>query len=313
MAPRPTDRRDAGKSQARRKPFPTKPLIVVLSCLILVVGARICASGQTVTNCQLPGIVCFSEVLTNPPQRLYVARVDLTHPDLNLRVSPGGPDPDGPGEWATTLMTPTQIAEREHFSLVINGDFFLAKNVRDAEGRNSPYHTGQWARPVGPAMTDGRIWSTSAEARPCLVIHKNGKITMEKQFQPEADDWQVVGGGPILVRGGKIVVHRARASARHNLDTRNPRTVAGLNADGTKLTLLIVDGRKPGVAAGMTFSELAVEMLRLGCTEAINLDGGGSSVLAVRDSTTGAMKILNQPTDGHERAVADVLGINVDQ
>ena len=54
-------------------------------------------------------------------------------------------------------------------------------------------------------------------------------------------------------------------------------------------------------------------MLRLGCKDAINLDGGGSSVMAVRDAATGAMKILNQPTDGHERAVADVLGIVIDK
>jgi exopolysaccharide biosynthesis protein len=54
-------------------------------------------------------------------------------------------------------------------------------------------------------------------------------------------------------------------------------------------------------------------MLRLGCNEALNLDGGGSSVMAVRDPASGQMKILNAPTDGHERAVANVLGISVDQ
>jgi len=43
----------------------------------------------------------------------------------------------------------------------------------------------------------------------------------------------------------------------------------------------------------------------------LNLDGGGSSVLAVREAGTGQMKILNEPTDGRERAVADVLGITV--
>jgi exopolysaccharide biosynthesis protein len=61
----------------------------------------------------------------------------------------------------------------------------------------------------------------------------------------------------------------------------------------------------------MTLDALATEMQRLGCKEAINLDGGGSSVMAVRDAATGAMKILNQPTDGRERAVADVLGVGL--
>ena len=87
--------------------------------------------------------------------------------------------------------------------------------------------------------------------------------------------------------------------------------VAGLDATHEKLTLMLLDGRKPGIAAGMTYEELAAEMLRLGCTEAINLDGGGSSVMAYRKD--GKMCILNEPTDGRERAVADVLGITVEK
>jgi exopolysaccharide biosynthesis protein len=75
---------------------------------------------------------------------------------------------------------------------------------------------------------------------------------------------------------------------------------------------LVVDGRKKGVAVGMNYAELAAEMLRLGCRQALNLDGGGSSVMAFRDSATGKFHILNEPTDGRERAVANVLGISVE-
>ena len=59
----------------------------------------------------------------------------------------------------------------------------------------------------------------------------------------------------------------------------------------------------------MSFDELAAEMVRLGCREALNLDGGGSSVMAVRVPGTTRFRILNQPTDGHERPVANALGI----
>jgi exopolysaccharide biosynthesis protein len=292
-----------------------KLFILCFISLSALVEACFSAGAQTVTNCQLPGIVCFSEILTNPPQQLYVARVDLTNSRLHLRVAPGGPDPDTSGPWETTLMEPTRIADREHFALVVNGDFFLARNVRDAEGAKAGYRASQWARPVGPAMTDGQTWSTSTNARPCLVIHKDQKVTIESLASPGADDWEVIGGGPILLQAGKVVVPRPRPNPKkpHSFSGRNPRTVVGLDASGTRLTLLIVDGRKSGVAAGMTFDELADEMLRLGCTEAINLDGGGSSVMAVRDAGTRSMKMLNQPTDGHERAVADVLGIVLDK
>jgi exopolysaccharide biosynthesis protein len=290
-----------------------KLFIGVFISLTAFMGLGFSAGAQTATNCQLPGVVCYSEILTDPPQQLTVARVDLTNPRLHLRVAPGGSDPDGPGQWETTLMQPTSIAARENFSLVVNGDFFVAKNTKDGEGANSHYHSGQWASTVGPAMSDGQTWSTSTNARPCLVIHKDRRITIESLASPGGDDWEVVGGGPVLLRDGKVVLPHAKPSQHSKFAARNPRTVVGLDASGTKLTLLIVDGRKPGVASGMTFNELAEEMQRLGCADAINLDGGGSSVMAVRDAKTGAMKILNQPTDGHERAVADVLGIVLDK
>ncbi len=284
-----------------------KELPSLIMILALIVEAGFSSKGQTVTNYALPGITCLSEVRANPPQRLFIARVDLTNPHLHFRVAQGGPDPDGPGEWETTLMEPTRIAGREHFSLVVNGDFFLAKHVQDAEGAKSGYRAGQWARPEGPAVTGGHTWSTSAKSRPCLVIRKDRRITIESLTVPGAGDWDVVGGGPILLRHGVIVLAPAKPNSK--FDGPNPRTAAGLDASGTRLILLVIDGRKPGVADGMTLNELAIEMQRLGCREAINLDGGGSSVMAVRDAETGAMKILNQPTDGHERAVADVLGI----
>jgi exopolysaccharide biosynthesis protein len=251
----------------------------------------------------LPGIFIHEETRTNPPTHFFVAVADLKNPRLHLRVSRGGPDPDGDGKWQTTLMEPTKIAEREHFDFVVNGDFFKAKGVNDGEGTNSAYRAQQWALAEGPAMTDGVAWATAANPRPCLVVHSNGAVTFENLSQPTADDREVIGGNTMLVEGGKIIPHKTKA--------RHPRTAVGLDAAHSKLTFLLVDGRKPGVAVGMSYDELAAELLRLGCTEALNLDGGGSSVMAVR--ADGKMKILNKPTDGRERAVVNALGISVDK
>ena len=264
-----------------------------------------CAGAESATNHPFAGVSYYSETRTNPPTRLFVAEVDLTNPKLHLRVAPGGRDPDGPGKWQTTLMQPTRIAAREKFDLVVNGDFFQARGVNDGEGTNSAYRPDLWALVEGPAVTDGKIWSTSTNARPCLVVHKNQAVTIENLTRPNADDWEVIGGNTILVRDGVAVPHQNQA--------RHPRTAAGLDATGTKLILLVVDGRKPGVAVGMSYDELAAEMLRLGCRQAVNLDGGGSSVMAIHDPATNKFHILNAPTDGHERPVADVLGISVDQ
>ena len=276
--------------------------LLLLALLDFIFPAR---AEVSVTNEPLPGIFIHSETWTNPPTRLFVAEVDLKNPKLHLRVARGGPDPDGPGKWQTTLMEPTKIAAREKFDLVINGDFFKAKGVNDGEGTNAAFRANQWSLAEGPAMTDGKTWSTCTNARPCLVVHKNHAVTIETLTRPPDDAWEVIGGNTILVRDGVVVPHKTKV--------RHPRTVVGLDGTETKLTILVVDGRKPGIAVGMSYDELAAEMLRLGCKEALNLDGGGSSVMAVRDSATGELKILNEPTDGRERAVVNVLGISADK
>ena len=260
---------------------------------------------ELLTNQPIPGITFHEVTRTNPPTRFFVAEVDLTTPRLHLRVAPGGPDPDGPGKWETTLMEPTRIADREKFDFVINGDFFIAQGVNDAEGAKSAFRAAQWALTEGPAVTDGHVWSASTNARPCLVVHTNGSVAIEAVSQPPPNDWQVIGGNTVLVLKGQVIPHK-------NI-IHHPRTAVGLDATGTKLIILLVDGRKPGIANGMSYDELGVEMQRLGCNVALNLDGGGSSAMAVRDPATGKMKILNEPTDGRERAVADVLGISVDR
>jgi hypothetical protein len=276
-------------------------LVVVLG--VNLAGALYARAEISVTNYPFPGIAVHSETRTNPPTRLFVAEIDLTNPQVRLHVSPGGADPDGAGQWETTLMRPTRIAAREKFDLVVNGDFFEVPRTQNGGVTNLPYRIAGWAAVSGPAASAGKVWSTSAAPHPCLVVGKNGKVSLRRVSQPKSDDWEVVAGNVMLVSNGQVVAQDNKV--------RHPRTVVGLNQGATKLVLMIVDGRKPGVAVGMSYAELAAEMLRLGCHEALNLDGGGSSVLAVRDAAKNDLIILNEPTDGRERAVANVLGISV--
>jgi hypothetical protein len=255
------------------------------------------------TNRPFAGVSHYSETRTQPPTRIFVGEIDLTNPKVRIQVSPGGPDPDGVGPWQTTLMQPTKIAARDGFDLVVNGDFFRVPATNAIERLNPLNHAATWTAVSGPAVSDGRSWSTSKNQRPCLVVGKDRKVSIKMVRKPEAGDREVVSGNTLLVKDGRALSHDNKV--------RHPRTAVGVNADGTKLFLLVVDGRKPGVAAGMNYDELTAEMIRLGCKDALNLDGGGSSVMAVRDPATGNFRILNQPTDGRERAVANVVGISV--
>jgi hypothetical protein len=200
-------------------------------------------------------------------------------------------------------MRPTRIASREGFDLVVNGDFFRARGIKDAEGTNSPYRAEVWAAVNGPAVTDGRAWSISTNRWPCLVVHRNRKVTIERLSRPKRGNWEVVAGNTMLIENGVPVLHTNKL--------RHPRTAVGLDRKGTRLVLLVVDGRKPGIAVGMSYDELARELLRLGCSRALNLDGGGSSVMAIKDEAPQTFRLLNEPTDGRERPVGNVLGIKV--
>ncbi len=260
----------------------------VLGLLLTVWAGSLPAqsSGET----PFPGITYRQERRENPPMRLFIAEVNLTNPRLNIRVVPGGADPDGPGEWETTLMTPTRIAAREGFDLAVNGDFY----------RTAPEG---WANVIGPAVSDRKRWSSSNKQRPCLVVRGRGQVSIEMIGKPANDVQQLIAGNVMLVEHGKRV-------PRQNQD-RHPRTAVGLNAKRTRLLILVVDGRSPSHSVGMRYDELANEMIRLGAKTAINLDGGGSSVMVLRDPGTRGLSVLNHPSDGQERAVANVLGISV--
>jgi hypothetical protein len=97
------------------------------------------------------------------------------------------------------------------------------------------------------------------------------------------------------------------ARAVVNNTIAHPRTAVGLDADGRKLLILVVDGRS-AVSRGYTMVELADIMTALGAENAINLDGGGSSAMYSR-TASGAMGLVNEPSDGNERLVANSFGI----
>ena len=135
--------------------------------------------------------------------------------------------------------------------------------------------------------------------RPGTTVEVRTEIQAEPPlpFEPAF----LIGGGPRLLRAGRTVPSEAEAFPDGFYASRHPRTAVGIRADG-RLVLAVVDGRQPGLSVGMTIAELAGLMADLGCVEALNLDGGGSTTMVVKG------KVVNSPSDpAGERAVSDAI------
>jgi len=109
-------------------------------------------------------------------------------------------------------------------------------------------------------------------------------------------------GGPVLVRGGKRQKIRAAEDDAYEFSSmleRHPRSAIGWNQQ--RYFLVEVDGRQRDVSEGMTLEEFSDYLRKLGCDEALNLDGGGSATLWYDG------EVRNSPCDGYERTIANSL------
>jgi exopolysaccharide biosynthesis protein len=118
--------------------------------------------------------------------------------------------------------------------------------------------------------------------------------------------WHLRGRPEVAISGNKVLLH---AGVRRVVDDRemHPRTAIGIDYDTGHVLMLVVDGRQ-SFSRGYTMVELANLMQALGADDALNLDGGGSStMLGLR--TDGVLDVLNSPSDGFERQVANGLEV----
>ena len=193
----------------------------------------------------------------------------------------------------------TSAMGRENGALAaVNGSFFHMK---------APYGGSTFSR------IDNVIASENAPVenfrrdpqRSGAIVVREGRFSIVTGFGPEREYEETLSGetvltcGPVLLTGG---VPSELNPFKFN-SNRHPRTAFGIREDGT-LVFIVADGRN-AKAAGLTMAELQQIMVWLGCTDAINLDGGGSSTMVVRDA------IVNHPCDNRtfdakgERPVAN--------
>lgn len=202
----------------------------------------------------------------------------------------------------------------------ISGDYLTPVVFTPEFNTTSPGNSKLWDM-VEFVVEDGKL----KEIRDCMegaTIPKNGyvicarldnaykircmfnigdKVNLDIKANVDLDKMiTAISGGGMLIENGKV-----NTEFTHDISGYQPRTAIGTSSDGKTLYMVTVDGR--GISKGATQVELAYLMYEIGCHNAINLDGGGSTAMVGRLPGTDYLSTLNVITEN--RKVVDILGI----
>jgi uncharacterized protein YigE (DUF2233 family) len=253
---------------------------------------------DTVRQLQLhPGIVHRYLWSARGPWALHLIQVDVSRCDLGFSVLQAeARETGGQGHERVSSM----VGRSEDRILVaVNADFFTVEGTT-----------------VGLEVVDGRV--VSAQPRPTFAWRPGGEpwigvagVTSDSMRLGWSVDLasgdgvtEALGGFPDLIdRGARV--GDLEVSARPSFaEARHPRTGVGYDSEDGQLWIVVVDGRQLPYSAGMTLPELAALFGALGTDEALNLDGGGSSVMVVGGTP------VNRPSDtAGERPVVNALAL----
>ena len=141
-------------------------------------------------------------------------------------------------------------------------------------------------------FTDSTRAFPYASQRPINAFKDSNRVANLRSAQQAASlkEWKVqtaVGGGPVLLQKGEIKItnNEELRFSGNGIEDKHPRTAMGYTKDN-KLIMLVIQGRFPGKAEGATLLQEAKIFKDLGCIEALNLDGGGSSCLLINGKQT---------------------------
>lgn len=210
------------------------------------------------------------------------------HPDLpitNLNspfVKPGGIGIYTP-TWGRTAGYRVTDGQTRHVRVV---------TVRDGRVRSSGTRL-RTGRTINGTLLIGR--GDGANALRQLKVGSRASIGYSLPERPQV----ALTGSRFLVEDGLINVVDDKTMA--------PRTAVGIDHDTGEVLILAIDGRQ-SFSRGYTMVELANMMIDLGADDALNLDGGGSTTM-VASKSDGSTGVVNSPSDGFERSVANALEV----
>ncbi len=206
-------------------------------------------------------------------------------------------------------------ASKQSYSLAVSGGTLLSAGAKQLNRNGQNYFP---TRAAFGALADGTsqtVWSYPVGASNVLYQYPLPSPVNTAQaplaqpdatFQSGGMAWapiKAIGGGPMLLKAGATAATEAveliDSASGIGPSTPNPRTAVARLSDGS-VVYLVVDGRSV-LSTGVSLDALRDMLTKLGAVDAINLDGGGSSVMVVNGV------VANAPSDGAERAVPTAL------
>lgn len=190
------------------------------------------------------------------------------------------------------VETTSSIAEDNDAVFAINGDYY-------------------GFREDGVLIRNGVVYRDTG-ARDGLAFYENGTMKTYDETTTSAEKLISEGVidtfsfGPALVKDGAAITNFESVKIDKNMgnssiQNSNPRTGVGIISPNHYI-FVVVDGRKEGYSKGMTLNEFSKLFEELGCTEAYNLDGGGSSTMYFMG------RVVNNPLGkNQEREISDIL------
>jgi hypothetical protein len=172
------------------------------------------------------------------------------------------------------------------------------------------------------SVYSGTAWLPALAGRDALVasgdaahwltntLHRGDHIKLIEHITPDPHLYQAIGGGPQVVMDGAYYFDPYQPAPGEDF-IRNPQTAVGVTKDGTHMILAVFDGRYSGPwrSRGMNDAEVASFMIAQGCYNAMMFDSGGSSEMVARLPGDHSVSVINWPSGGYERPVANGLFI----
>lgn len=235
------------------------------------------------------------EELFGSRQNVGILIADLDNPSVAVEL----PHLRGSLQRTSTLVpdqVPAALAATNgtYFSSAGGGGHNTYLRIDGTTIPHNPRSKGAWGHHGALAQDDSLRWS---------II----------QMPATADEWDdnhthptIMANGPLLLIGGEVAAAQIDSAGGTHCTGRHPRTAAGITGDN-RLVLLTIDGRTDR-GAGMTCTETALVLLWLGCLDAVNMDGGGTTTMWVRDEPNNG--VVNYPSDAAgERSTANAIAL----